>query len=135
DVGRAAAWANMQRRSDDGADKAADPPYVPRSGPGEYQFTPPFTFAAQPGWGNVKPFVIDMREHRLDGPLRLSSARYARDVARVSVIGRADSRVRTAEQSEIARFWYEDSPLGWNRIARTAIEQRGLGPWPAARTL
>ena len=135
DAGRAAAWATLNRRQDDGADTAAQPPYVPRSGPGEYQFTPPFTFAAQPGWGQVKPFIVDLREHRLDGPLRLCSLRYARDVADVGAIGRADSHLRTPEQSEIARFWYEDSPLGWNRIANLAVEQRGLDPWSAARTL
>lgn len=135
ETGRTAAWANMNRRQNDGAATAAQPPYVPRSGAGEYQFTPPFDFAAQPGWGKVKPFVIDVREHRLPGPQPLSSARYARDLAFIQDIGSADSRTRTAEQSEIARFWYEDSPLGWNRIANTAIRQRGLDAWEAARTL
>jgi hypothetical protein len=135
ETGRAAAWATMHRREHDGADAAAQPPYVPRPGAGEYQFTPPFDFAAQPGWGNVKPFLVELREHRLDGPLRLSSIQYARDFAYVKAIGKSDSVVRTAEQSEIARFWYEDSPLGWNRIANTAVGQRGLDPWAAARTL
>jgi hypothetical protein len=37
------------------------------------------------------------------------------------------------EQTEIARFWYEDSPLGWNRIANTVVRQRGLDAWDAAR--
>ena len=106
---------------------------MPRPGPGEYQFTPPFNFAAQPGWGRVKPFVIDLREHAVDGPQRLSSVQYARDLAYVKAIGDIDSTIRTPEQSEIAQFWYEDSPLGWNRIANTAVRQRGLDPWSAAR--
>jgi hypothetical protein len=132
-TGQAAAAANVTRRQGDGFEQATQPVYVPRSGPGEYQFTPPFNFAAQPGWGSVTLFVIELREHELDGPLRLSSVRYARDLASVQAIGDIDSRVRTAEQSEIAKFWYEDSPLGWNRIANTAIRQRGLDPWSAAR--
>jgi hypothetical protein len=132
-TGQAAAAANVFRRQGDGFEQATQPVYVPRSGPGEYQFTPPFNFAAQPGWGGVTPFVIELREHELDGPLRLSSVRYARDFAAVKAIGDIDSRIRTAEQSEIAKFWYEDSPLGWNRIANTAIQQRGLDPWSAAR--
>src|SRR5690349_4907859 len=133
-VGQASAAANMLRRRNDGSEQAAEP-YVPRPAPGEYQFTPPFDFAALPGWGRVKPFIIDVRKHPLDGPLRLTSAQYAHDLAFVKAIGKIDSRTRTAEQSQIAQFWYEDSPLGWNRIADTAIKQRHLDNWAAARLL
>jgi hypothetical protein len=132
-TGQASAAANMRRRQGDGFDTATQPVYLPRPGPGEYQFTPPFDFAAQPSWGRVKPFVIDLQEHALDGPQPLSSAQYGRDLAYVKAIGKIDSTVRTREQSEIARFWYEDSPLGWNRIANTVVRLRGLDPWSAAR--
>ncbi len=132
-TGQAAAWSTMNRRQADGADAAAQPAYVPGAGPGEYQFTAPFDFAAQPGWGRVQPFVIDLRDHATEGPLPLASAQYARDLAYVREIGHATSKTRTADQSEIARFWYEDSPLGWNRIANTVVRQRGLDAWEAAR--
>jgi hypothetical protein len=132
-LGQASAQATLSRRQADGAEAAAQPPYVPQPGPGEYQFTPPFNFAAQPGWGRVRPFVIRLEEHALEGPQPLSSVQYARDLAYVKAIGHIASRIRTPEQSEIARFWYEDSPLGWNRIANAAIRQRGLDPWRAAR--
>jgi hypothetical protein len=132
-TGQAAASANLLRRERDGSETAAQPVYVARPGPAEYQFTPPFNFAAQPGWGQIKPFVIDLREHAVDGPRRLSSMKYARELAEVRQIGDISSAVRTPEQSEIARFWYEDSPLGWNRIANTVVRQRGLDPWAAAR--
>jgi hypothetical protein len=132
-TGQASAAANMARRQGDGFEEATQPVYVPRPGAGEYQFTPPFNFAAQPSWGRVKPFVIDLREHQLEGPHRLSSVQYARDLAYVKAIGEIDSRVRTAEQSEIAQFWYEDSTLGWNRIANTAVRLRKLDNWSAAR--
>jgi hypothetical protein len=52
----------------------------------------------------------------------------------VQAIGDIDSPIRTPEESEIAQFWYEDSPLGWNRIANTAVRKQGLDPWSAART-
>jgi hypothetical protein len=133
-VGQASARANIARRAKDGAEQAAQSPYVARSGRGEYQFTPPFDFAAQPGWGQITPFVIDVRQHTVDAPLDLSSREYARDLAEVKAIGGIDSAVRTREQSEIAQFWYEDSPLGWNRIANTAVRQRRLDLWSAART-
>ena len=131
-LGQASARVNITRRQGDGADKAAQP-YLPRTGPGEYQFTPPFDFAAQPGWGQVTPFVIDIREHTVAGPLDRSSSKYARDLAQVKAIGDINSAIRTREQSEIAQFWYEDSPLGWNRIANTAVRQRKLDLWSAAR--
>jgi membrane-associated phospholipid phosphatase len=132
-VGQASAAANLLRRRGDGSEHAAEPVYVPRSSPGDYQFTPPFDFAALPGWGRVKPFVIELREHPVQGPDRLSGPQYARDLAFVKAIGKIDSRIRTAEQSQIAQFWYEDSPLGWNRIASTAIRQQRLDNWSAAR--
>ena len=132
-VGKAAARATLKRRQGDGFETAMQPTYVPRSGAGEYQFTEPFTFAAQPKWGDVTPFIIDLGEHVVDGPQALSSKQYARDLAYVKDIGQMASTTRTSEQSEIAQFWYEDSPLGWNRIANTVIRQRGLDPWSAAR--
>jgi hypothetical protein len=52
-TGQAAARATLTRRQDDGFEQAAKP-YVPRPGAGEYQFTPPFNFAAQPGWGQAR---------------------------------------------------------------------------------
>ncbi|HEX2059461.1 MAG TPA: PA-phosphatase, partial [Thermoanaerobaculia bacterium] len=134
EIGKAAASATLRRRSGDGADTAAQPVYAPRSGAGEYQFTAPFDFAAQPRWGSVAPFVIDLRRHTLEGPHPLSSEAYARDLESVRAIGASTSTTRTPEQSEIARFWYEDSPLGWNRIANGVVRQRGLDPWSAART-
>ena len=133
-IGQAAARATVSRREGDGSESAAQPPYAPRPGPGEYQFTAPFNFAAQPGWGGVLPFIIDLREHALEGPLPLASVQYARDLADVRIIGDINSTTRTPEQSAIARFWYEDSPLGWNRIANTVVRQRRLDVWDAART-
>jgi len=132
-IGQAAAQATLARRQKDGYDVAMQTAYVPKPGAGEYQFTAPFTVAAAPGWGNVQPFVIDLRKHAVAGPQPLSSAQYARDLAYVKSIGGILSTTRTAEQSEIARFWYEDSPLGWNRIANTVVRQQGLDPWLSAR--
>ena len=132
-AGRASAAATLARRRADGLDAATQPLFVPRPGAGEYQFTAPFDFANLPGWGNLQPFVIDLKKHGVDGPLDLAGARYARDFEHVKAIGAMNSSTRTAEQSEIARFWYEDSPLGWNRIANTVVRQRELDLWSSAR--
>ena len=40
---------------------------------------------------------------------------------------------RTAEQTEIARFWVESSPLLWNRVARSVSAAEGLDLWQTAR--
>ena len=63
----------------------------------------------------------------------LNSIEYAADYNEVKAIGELNSATRTSEQSEIARFWYEGSPNGWNRIARVVAPQRGLDLWQSAR--
>ena len=50
-------------------------------------------------------------------------------------LGGKNSTTRTAEQSEVARYWYEGSPQGWSRIARVVAAQRGLDGWDNARLL
>jgi len=134
-TGQAAAAATLARRHDDGLSTTTQPTYLPSGEPGVYQFTAPFDFASLPGWGRLTPFAIDLHEHRLPGPLRLSGGHYARDFADVKAIGARTSTTRTADQSEIAQFWYEDSPLGWNRIAVTVMTQQRLDAWQAARVL
>ena len=49
-------------------------------------------------------------------------------------VGSATSSTRTADETEIAQFWYESSPLAWNRIARTVSGMTpGLTMWDNAR--
>ncbi len=134
-TGVAAARATLARREGDGSENGSQPVYAPKPGPGEYQFTPPFNFAAQPGWGRVKPFIIDLKDHEVEGPLPLTSMQYARDLEDIKEIGHIASRTRTPQESEIAKFWYEDSTLGWNRIANIALRARGVDTWTAARVL
>jgi len=140
-LGEMAATMILARRADDGAAEAFSRPYVPSGQPGDYTFTPPFD--APPlgplvfgtGWGDVTPFAVNPTGFHLPGPLQLRSAAYAHDLAYVKAIGGMDSTIRTAEQSEIARFWYEDSPIGWNRIANTVVAQEGASLWDSARIL
>ena len=40
---------------------------------------------------------------------------------------------RTADQTQIALFWVESSPVGWNRIARTVSLAKGLNLWQNAQ--
>jgi hypothetical protein len=112
--------------------------YVPTGKPGDYAFTPPFDspplgpIALFPGWGRLTPFGVDLTKHRLPGPDALESVRYARDLEYVQSVGSLDSRMRTADQTEVARFWFEDFPV-WNQIARRVIAEKKLDAWESAR--
>jgi hypothetical protein len=65
--------------------------------------------------------------------LAVQTARYTTDFNEVKALGCAGCSARSAEQTEIALFWMENSPTGWNRIARVVASQRNLDAWDAAR--
>jgi hypothetical protein len=134
-IGQTAAAAILALRSADGS--TAPMPYTPGTAPGNYQLTPPnFAPAVLPKWGSVTPFTLKSgAQFRPDPPkfFDLTSAEYTADYNEVKAIGDLNSATRTAEQSEIARFWYEGSPNGWNRIARVVAAQKELDPWQNAR--
>jgi hypothetical protein len=92
--------------------------------------------ASLPQWALLTPFTMAApSQFRLPGPPALTSADYARDYDEVKQIGAKDSAARTAEQSEIAKYWYEGSPQGWSRVARVVAADRGLDAWDTARLL
>ena len=139
-LGRHCAQRMLDDRADDGADRA-QVPYVPGSRPGDYQFTPPFDqpgtpsygFVGDPLWGGVKPFVLaTSAQFRSPPPYAVSSPEYAADVNEVKVRGAAVGSNRTPEESQVALFWRESSPLGWNRIARTLAVGLGYDAWELA---
>jgi hypothetical protein len=144
-IGQAAAAAILAMRSTDGATTLVT--YTPGTQPGEWQPTPnPVPFdppaaadnlpAVLPGWGHVTPFVLHRSsQFEPNGPPSLSGKLYASDYNEVKAIGEKNSATRTAEQTSIARFWYEGSPAGWSRIARVVAESRGLDLWDTARLL
>jgi hypothetical protein len=140
-LGQKSAEANLARRADDGLAGAAEPVYVPTGAPGDYDFTPPFDappmgpIALFPGWGRVTPFAIDLDEHHAPGPDPLTSVKYAADVNYLKAVGKLNSTLRTQEQTQIAFFWFEFSPIGWNRLANTVVRQKHSDPWQAARVL
>src|SRR5438093_990976 len=68
------------------------------------------------------------------GPPALTSPTYARDFNEVKNVGGKVSTVRTADQTEIARFWFE-GPGAWNTIARTVAVSRSLDARDSARLL
>jgi len=137
-TGAAAAAAVLAVRADDGSDTPLVVPDFPQgTTPGAWRFTPGTLFAFAPGWSGVTPFVLRRADQFLPPPPpALTSAAYTRDfreVKRLGGDGVGTPSVRTAEQTEIARFWVESSPLAWNRIARTIAKSRHLDGWQTAR--
>ncbi|HUG23981.1 vanadium-dependent haloperoxidase [Piscinibacter sp.] len=149
-LGQAAAAAIIARRANDGSDTPlVDPNFPQGTAPGEWRFTPgspPIAFAA--GWGQVSPFALQSAAQFRPGPplavdcggKRPNNAdgcrKYAADVEEVRRLGGdgvSAPSARSAEQTEIALFWVESSPLAWNRIARSVSATQGLDPWQNAR--
>ena len=133
EVGRAAAAAILTARQNDGENRTVE--YTPGTKAGDYCPTPPdFQPAALVHWGSVTPFVLKSADQfRCPDPPAVNSPRAFADLEEVRAIGGTKSAVRTAEQSEIARYWYESSPQGWNRIAREVLAARQFDVWENAR--
>jgi hypothetical protein len=58
-------------------------------------------------------------------PPELSSEVWARDLQEVRSLGAKDSRVRTPQQSEIARFWEETRPTVYFPVLRSVAQLPG----------
>ena len=154
-LGERAAAAILARRSADGTAGGGVAPYTPGSSPGDYQFTFPFNtpgfdffgtggFADGSVWAaSVTPFVVtSTSQFRAAPPYGAASnsaavltQQYTDDFNEVKALGCAGCTARTAQQTEIALFWLENSPTGWNRIARIVADQRQLDAWDTARML
>jgi hypothetical protein len=130
-VGQAAAAAIIALRANDGSTSAATS-YTPGTEPGDYQ--PTAAIVLLPGWGNVTPFAMAAGNQFLgNGPNALTSAEYTADYNEVKDYGAATSAVRTEDQTAEARFWIENPPTVFNRVAQREIINQDLDLWQAAR--
>jgi membrane-associated phospholipid phosphatase len=139
-VGQAVAQQILAWRSQDGSNDQVT--YVPGTGPGAWQPTPrpnpnappaelPGLPASAPQWAYVTPFCISSDSaFRPPPPPALTDAEYTAAFDEVKDLGAANSATRTAEQSEIARFWYGTAGTFtsggyWNQIAQQVAQARG----------
>ncbi len=132
-LGGAAAAAILALRADDGWNFAGT--YEFRSGPGQYQTTPPWDgFVAQPGFRFARPFVLASRtELRQPPPPPLTSMAYARAFREVKEYGAVNSAHRTEDQTAYAVWWMEFAEGSVNRVARQLVVDRKTDRWTAAR--
>jgi hypothetical protein len=124
--GAAVAERILARRATDGAAQAQFPYVAPGAGhPGVWVPVGPAP-ALLPGWGRVTPWILrSLSPFEPQGPPSLRSRRYAEDYNEVKELGSATSATRTAEQTEIARFWLASPTAIWNGVARLMIQARG----------
>ncbi len=137
-LGRAMADQILALRSHDGSNVKVN--YAPGTGPGDWVPTPPaYAPAVDPQWGNVTPFALSSgSQFQPPSPPAINSAEYAQEVNQVEALGGANSAVRTAEQTAIARFWSDlpgtfDPPGHWNQITEIAAIKAGSDLEQSAR--
>ncbi|HWX09761.1 MAG TPA: vanadium-dependent haloperoxidase [Gaiellaceae bacterium] len=125
-VGAAAAAQILSRRSNDGSG-ATPIPYTPGTNPGDYQLTPPaFAQPVFTHWQFVTPFALRRaNQFRPAPPPALTSPAYVAAFNEVMSLGEIGSTTRTADQTQIAKFWAAPIQNYWNEIAQTVAVQHG----------
>jgi hypothetical protein len=133
-VGAAAAAGMLAMRTGDHFDDVVA--YVqPPKGPGVFEPIAPTT-PVDVKLGLVRPFTYaTASQYEPDGPLELTSKRYARDVAEVQAYGRATSTLRSTTETETVRFFTESPFIQYGRALRDLALARGLDLGESARLL
>jgi hypothetical protein len=128
--GKLVAQRMLAERADDGSTDVVT--YVPGTDPDDWQPTPPgFAPPLTPQWATLQTFAINSPDQFRPGPPpALNSPEFTAAFNEVKAIGASNSATRTAEQTEIARYWAGPSgtvqpPGHWNRIAREVGEAQG----------
>lgn len=115
-IGTEVAAGTLASRANDGRMTAVS--YTPGSGPGDFRGVNPVNAFLR----FVRPFVMtSASQFRADGPPDLTSHTYALDLNEVKAHGSAASTVRTAEQTDLARFNTEAPPRFWPRNLRRFV--------------
>ena len=129
-LGAQVAAATLASRARDGRD-AVLAPYVPATAAGQYQGEKAVFMYAP----SMRPFTLDsIAQFRPGPPPALDSAAYAADLNETRMLGGAASTLRTAAQTELARFNTEGPVTSltrnYGRFARSTRD-----PADAARVL
>jgi hypothetical protein len=114
-VGESAAQAMLLARTNDG--RFGPFRFTPGTAPGQWRPVLPLFVNDPNAWvKDVRPFMIrSASDFRTDGPNALTSDEYAAEFDEVKSLGSATSATRSADQTDMARFWAE-GPAIWTRI-------------------
>ena len=120
-AGEQAATAVLARRADDGA--AAAESYRPHTTAGMYV---PTATPAVTQWPQRKPGVMSSAaQFRPGPPPALTTDAWSRDFNEVKSLGAKNSTRRSAEQTEIARFWEYSLPAIYHGVVRSVAQMPG----------
>jgi hypothetical protein len=136
--GEAVANAIFASRLTDGSAIAQFPYTAPGAGnPGVWVPTPPANLPALlPGWGLTQTWVLQSgSQFRPDAGPSLTSEEYARDLNELKELGALTSATRTAEQTNIARFWLTSAAVIWDAALRQVAIARDLDTATTAHAL
>ena len=87
-------------------------------------------------WPKLRPFVLERPyQFRPGPPVALSSPEWALDFNEVKSYGSRNSTVRTAGQTEIARFWLMTGPQAYHPLARQLVAARHMTVVDSARLM
>jgi hypothetical protein len=130
-VGDKAAAAILTLRADDSA--AAAESYRPHTTAGVYV---PTVIPAVPHWPQRQPWVMTSADQFRPGPPpSLTSDLWARDYNEIKALGAKNSTHRSAEQTDIARFWADIVSLPYFPVVRSVATAPGREPTQNARVL
>lgn len=88
----------------------------------------PTAAVAVPTWSTRTPWAMTSpAQFRAAPPPALTSEAWARDYTEVREIGARASSKRSAEQTDIARFWEYSLPAIYHGVLRSVAEQPGRG--------
>jgi hypothetical protein len=128
-VGETAALRLLESRASDGA--TGTDPYHPRTQPGVY--IPTATMVAAT-WPTMRPFVLERPDQFRPGPpVALASKEWASDYNEVKAYGARNSSVRTAAQTETAKFWLMVGAPAYHPLARQVVAARDMKLVDSAR--
>jgi len=120
-AGQKAAAAVLAARADDGAGAAEA--YRPQTSAGTYV---PTATPAVPQWAQRKPWLMaSAAQFRPAPPPALAGTTWARDYSEVKAFGARNSTRRSAEQTEVARFWEYSLPSIYHGVVRSVAHAPG----------
>jgi hypothetical protein len=94
----------------------------------------PTTSVAASTIGQFRPWVTQSAsQFRPAPPPSLTSETWTRDLNEIRVLGGITSTARSAEQTDVARFWFQNGPPTWNPLVQQVLDASKLDLTDRAR--
>jgi hypothetical protein len=130
-LGETAAAKVLEARANDGCD--APDSYRPRTTPGVYV---PTAITLSSMWPDMKPFVMAKpSQFRPGPPVSLESKEWAADYNELKDYGGQKSAKRSAQQTEIARFWLVGPSFAYHPFVRQLVTAKQMSVVDSARLM